>query len=53
MVRNITGTLVEIGGGRWTPERVIEILASRDRSQAGTTAPSHGLFLVRVEYSKD
>lgn len=53
MVRNITGTLVEIGGGRWTPERVMEILASRDRSQAGTTAPSHGLFLVRVEYSKD
>ena len=53
MVRNITGTLVEIGGGRWTPERVMEILASRDRSRAGTTAPSHGLFLVRVEYSKD
>ncbi len=50
MVRNIAGTLVEIGVGRWTPERMTEILASRDRSQAGTTAPAHGLFLVRVDY---
>jgi tRNA pseudouridine38-40 synthase len=53
MVRNIVGTLVEIGGGRWMPDRVVKILASRDRSQAGTTAPAHGLFLVRVEYSKN
>lgn len=53
MVRNIAGTLVEIGAGRWTPQRMMEILASRDRSQAGTTAPPHGLFLVRVEYSTD
>jgi tRNA pseudouridine38-40 synthase len=53
MVRNIVGTLVDIGAGRWEPERMTEILASRDRSQAGTTAPAHGLFLVRVEYRED
>jgi tRNA pseudouridine38-40 synthase len=53
MVRNIVGTLVDIGAGRWEPERITEILASRDRSQAGTTAPAHGLFLVRVEYRED
>jgi tRNA pseudouridine38-40 synthase len=50
MVRNIAGTLVEIGVGRWAAERMMEILASRDRSQAGTTAPAQGLFLVHVEY---
>jgi tRNA pseudouridine38-40 synthase len=50
MVRNIAGTLVEVGTGRWLPSRVAEILASRDRTQAGPTAPPQGLFLVRVEY---
>ena len=50
MVRNITGTLVEVGAGRWPPSRVADILASRDRTQAGPTAPAHGLFLVRVDY---
>ncbi len=53
MMRNIAGTLVEIGVGRWTSNRMAEILASRDRSQAGTTAPPHGLFLVRVEYEPE
>ena len=53
MVRNIAGTLVEIGVGRWTPNRIVEILASRDRSQAGATAPAQGLFLVRVEYEAE
>jgi tRNA pseudouridine38-40 synthase len=50
MVRNIVGTLVEVGVGRWQPSHVTEILASRDRTQAGPTAPAHGLFLVRVIY---
>jgi tRNA pseudouridine38-40 synthase len=50
MVRNIVGTLVEVGVGRWTAHRVGEILASRDRTQAGPTAPAQGLFLVRVLY---
>jgi tRNA pseudouridine38-40 synthase len=51
MVRNIVGTLVEIGIGRWPASRAAEILASLDRAQAGPTAPAQGLFLVRVDYS--
>lgn len=51
MVRNVIGTLVEIGIGRWPMSRAAEILASRDRTQAGPTAPAQGLFLVRVDYS--
>jgi tRNA pseudouridine38-40 synthase len=50
MVRTIAGTLVDVGAGRVAPSRVAAILASRDRVQAGPTAPPHGLFLVRVDY---
>jgi tRNA pseudouridine38-40 synthase len=50
MVRNIVGTLVEVGLGRWPPSRVAEILASRDRSQAGPPAPAQGLFLKAIRY---
>jgi len=50
MVRNIVGTLVEVGLGRWPPARAAEILESRDRARAGPTAPPKGLFLVRVLY---
>lgn len=50
MVRNIVGTLVEVGAGRWPAARISEILASRDRRQAGLTAPACGLFLVAVRY---
>ncbi len=45
MVRAIAGTLVEIGRGRWPPAEMAAILASRDRSRAGPTAPPQGLFL--------
>ncbi len=48
MVRNLAGTLVEIGRGRWEPARAQAILASRKRAQAGPTAPAEGLALVRV-----
>lgn len=48
MVRNLAGTLIEIGRGRWAPERAAEILAVRDRRAAGPTAPAHGLALVCV-----
>jgi len=51
MVRNIVGTLVEIGRGKIPPERMRPILLSRDRSEAGPTAPPHGLFLERIDYA--
>ncbi|MCK4341321.1 MAG: tRNA pseudouridine(38-40) synthase TruA [Phycisphaerae bacterium] len=49
-VRNMVGTLYEVGRGRWPPERIGEILASRSRNQAGLTAPPHGLCLQWVRY---
>ncbi|HSR36712.1 MAG TPA: tRNA pseudouridine(38-40) synthase TruA, partial [Desulfurivibrionaceae bacterium] len=45
MVRNIVGTLVEVGQGRRTPEEFGELISARDRTLAGPTAPPHGLFL--------
>jgi len=50
MVRNLVGTLLEVGRGRCSPESIPELLAARDRSRAGPTAPPHGLTLVRVDY---
>jgi tRNA pseudouridine38-40 synthase len=51
MVRNIAGTLVEIGLGRWTADEIDPILASEDRACAGPTAPAWGLILREVLYS--
>ena len=50
MVRNIVGTLVEVGRGRQSVGWVQEVLASRDRTRAGPTAPPQGLLLVEVRY---
>ena len=50
MVRIIVGTLVEVGVGKRPPTQVAEIMASLDRTQAGITAPAHGLELVEVRY---
>jgi tRNA pseudouridine38-40 synthase len=50
MVRNLVGTLLDVGTGVRPPEAVAEILAARDRSRAGRTAPAHGLFLEEVIY---
>lgn len=50
MVRIIVGTLVDVGLGRMAPQRVAQILASRDRGQAGITAPPQGLTLLRIDY---
>jgi len=50
MVRNIVGTLVEVGMGKISAGKVKEILLSKDRSLAGATAPPQGLFLVEVKY---
>jgi tRNA pseudouridine38-40 synthase len=50
MVRNIVGTLVEVGRGKQPPEWIDEVMAARDRHAAGQTAPAKGLFLLRVDY---
>lgn len=50
MVRNLAGTLVEIGSGKRAPEWIPEILAAGDRSLAGKTAPPQGLYLMKVIY---
>jgi tRNA pseudouridine38-40 synthase len=50
MVRNIVGTLVDVGLGKITPDDFKQILASKNRNLAGITAPAHGLFLVDVKY---
>jgi tRNA pseudouridine38-40 synthase len=50
MVRTIVGTLVEVGRGRRPVAWVSEVLRSRDRAEAGPTAPAEGLFLVSLEY---
>ena len=50
MVRNIVGTLLVIGRGEEPPEWCAALLANRDRTQSGATAPAHGLRLARVAY---
>ena len=50
MVRNIVGTVVDVGKGRHTVEHFREILEAHDRSKASPTAPACGLYLYDVEY---
>ncbi len=50
MVRNITGTLVQAGLHKITPDDFKIILSACDRTKAGPTAPAHGLFLYQVNY---
>ena len=50
MVRNIVGTLFDVGRGVRSVEEFAQILAARDRTRAGQTAPPQGLFLVEVRY---
>ncbi len=50
MVRNIVGTLVDVGLGVITPDEFKAILQAKDRKQAGATAPPQGLFLLKVNY---
>ncbi len=50
MVRNLVGTLVEVGRGRLSPADFLDILAGKDRRRAGMTAPAHGLCLAMVNY---
>ena len=50
MVRNLVGSLVEVGRGRQEPAWIARVLAAQDRKVAGMTAPPQGLFLVSVDY---
>ncbi|MBS0297367.1 MAG: tRNA pseudouridine(38-40) synthase TruA [Proteobacteria bacterium] len=49
-VRSMTGTLVQVGLGRWRVGDVAEALAAADRTRCGTVAPPQGLYLTKVEY---
>jgi tRNA pseudouridine38-40 synthase len=49
-VRSITGSLVEIGRGKWTEADLVQALKARDRSRCGPVAPADGLYLERVDY---
>ena len=51
MVRNIVGTIVEVGLGKRSTAEFVDILAAKDRKAAGKTAPAQGLFLMEVEYN--
>ena len=50
MVRIIAGTLMEAGKGLWEPDHMKDIIAARDRSAAGPTAPACGLMLVKYKF---
>jgi tRNA pseudouridine38-40 synthase len=50
MVRIIVGTLLDVAYGRKTPDEIESIIASKDRSRAGMTAPPEGLYLNKVTY---
>lgn len=52
MVRIMTGTLVDVGHGRFLPEEIPEIIRAKDRTKAGMTAPAHGLYLAEVHYEE-
>ncbi len=49
-VRNMVGTLVQVGLGRFSPDDIRNMLAAKNRAAAGVTAPPDGLYLVRVDY---
>ena len=53
MVRNLVGTMLDVGRGRLEADAIPGILAARSRTAAGPTAPAHGLFLLSVEYSEE
>ena len=51
MVRNIVGTLVQVGLGKWQSDKVSIALAAKHRSAAGPTAPASGLYFIGVDYA--
>ncbi len=53
MVRNIVGTLVDVGLGRTSPQEVLDILQAKDRTKSGQNAPACGLYFSEVKYYLD
>lgn len=53
MVRNMAGALLDIGKGLRPPQWMSDLLASKDRTRSGVTAPPDGLYLVAVDYPTD
>ena len=53
MVRIIAGTLMDVGQGKKAPEEMQDILAAKNRSAAGPTAPAHGLMLMKYEFPEE
>jgi tRNA pseudouridine38-40 synthase len=49
-VRSMTGTLAEVGAGRWTADDLVRALEAKDRKACGPVAPACGLYLASVEY---
>ena len=52
-IRNIVGSLVWVGGGKWTSRQLEEALRAKDRRAGGPTAPAEGLYLISVFYPED
>jgi len=50
MMRMLCGSLLQVGKGRWTPERFLAAVEARDASRSGPALPPHGLFLERIYY---
>ncbi len=53
MVRNITGTLLAVGSGDRDPNWMREVMAGKDRTKAGVTAPADGLYFIGVSYPEE
>ena len=51
MVRILTGTLLEVGCGKRSPDSMIALLDAKDRKEAGFMAPAQGLCLMKVDYN--
>jgi len=49
-VRSIVGCLEKVGCGKWAPQKIKEILLSKDRSKCAALAPPGGLYLTKIEY---
>lgn len=52
MVRNITGTLLDVAQKKLKKEEIPLIIASKDRKKAGRSAPARGLFLIEIRYDE-